>query len=337
MIEIETCVREETIQIHRLAPSTSTPQAIACTERESQLIVSKMEREVSLSLVHTVSKVKSETCLSDRKRLKFIVGEEENRLCKDQIPSTESQEDTEDEFEIAWKYAEQQAALMQRIKLDSSKVLNLLIGDRVVNCGKNNIEKLISDNEYVIDDIIDTFGEILEYENPAVLFVSSHFFSNSENVAVQMSNPVLSFSKNNLNDKRIILIPLNHNNNHWTLLVMDSHSRTIAFIDSMKGKARDRIGMKYLIFLDKFLMNNFGMYYGKKSEEWLLSTSLNNLQQSNDVDCGVFVCYFMDVIAKLTGADSPSLHDKLRKLPESGLDSSRYRKVIRSKILSYCQ
>ena len=93
-----------------------------------------MAREQSSHLVRmrTLNKVEGESCLSGNKRQKCTAGDEENRRCNEQIPCAESQKDSEDEFEIAWRYAEQQAALRQQKKLDSSKILNLLIGDRTV-------------------------------------------------------------------------------------------------------------------------------------------------------------------------------------------------------------
>lgn len=91
-------------------------------------------------------------------------------------------------------------------------------------------------------------------------------------------------------DKRtlssIILAPINKNNNHWLLAIVDTERGTIKFQDSLPDKAGTY--EKYAESIEGYLTR----WVGKKIELKLQNKIETPMEQDDGVSCGVFTCLF---------------------------------------------
>jgi Ulp1 family protease len=111
---------------------------------------------------------------------------------------------------------------------------------------------------------------------------------------------VESWTNKLINDTNLtkIFIPININNIHWVLIVVDIIQRSIHYYDSCKAEMDEQL--ERLRNIEHF-MNDFETKKrsSKKSSEW--SLHLNDMgrpQQKNDYDCGAFICLFCYLISK---------------------------------------
>ena len=93
--------------------------------------------------------------------------------------------------------------------------------------------------------------------------------------------------------KKYLFIPINENDSHWVMLVVNFYDQTISFFDSLGGD-----GSKYIRSLKKYL----GLELLRKQvvqtktavssywKKWQFMNESKSAMQQNGFDCGVFVC-----------------------------------------------
>lgn len=92
-----------------------------------------------------------------------------------------------------------------------------------------------------------------------------------------------------------IFIPINHNNSHWSLCVVEVQRRVIRHLDSIHGQKLDIMDNIRKWFLQR-LWRTLQMELHDK--DVVLEIHEKPPQQKNTSDCGVFVCKFADFISK---------------------------------------
>ena len=114
-----------------------------------------------------------------------------------------------------------------------------------------------------------------------------------------------------------IFIPININNVHWTLVVVYMQLKRIVYRDSLGSD-----GKKYTSAVKKYIENE-SLYKQQhimsqdEINEWTeVATPNDTPQQSNDCDCGVFVCMFVDYLSEdlpinFSQSDMPMLRKKI--------------------------
>ncbi|KAG7099478.1 hypothetical protein E1B28_001326 [Marasmius oreades] len=115
--------------------------------------------------------------------------------------------------------------------------------------------------------------------------------------------------------KDMILIPVNHNNMHWTGAAINFRRKRIESYDSMNTMDRSRVFKHLRTYLDSEHRNK------KKTpfdfSEWNDYTSEDTPQQENGYDCGVFTCQFLESLSRgeetfnFTQSDVPYLRRRM--------------------------
>eukprot|EP00977_Amphora_coffeiformis_P004177 scaffold848_cov120-Amphora_coffeaeformis.AAC.5 len=89
----------------------------------------------------------------------------------------------------------------------------------------------------------------------------------------------------------LVFVPVNKNNVHWALLVIDMEKQEITGYDSLGWSCR-----KYLKNLNKYLEEEHMVKKGKSLPKgWKITDTTidkNLPRQDNGFDCGVFVCMY---------------------------------------------
>lgn len=101
--------------------------------------------------------------------------------------------------------------------------------------------------------------------------------------------------KVDLLSKELLLVPVNVGNEHWVLLAADLKRKRISCYDSLGGRHKKKVGQ-----LRAYLASELRAR-GKDAslEGWVDEPTVRGIpQQTNGVDCGVFVCKFADVLSR---------------------------------------
>ncbi|KAJ3568969.1 hypothetical protein NP233_g5360 [Leucocoprinus birnbaumii] len=115
--------------------------------------------------------------------------------------------------------------------------------------------------------------------------------------------------------KDVILIPVNHNNAHWTAAAINFRRKRIESYDSM-GMAKDVVFTNLRKYIDAEHQNK-----KKKPFDWTgwVNYAPDELtpQQENGFDCGVFTCSFLEALSRgeemfrFTQQDMPYLRRRM--------------------------
>ena len=115
------------------------------------------------------------------------------------------------------------------------------------------------------------------------------------------------------------------NGNHWALFFIDMSLKTIFYIDTDPAISQLHRTEKKISILNnwkKFCKNRNVM----KEYKWSINDSTYQLQ-NDSFNCGVFVCYYFDLLIKRKDYDLKNTVDNI----------SLFRKVIFQKIVKICQ
>jgi sentrin-specific protease 1 len=130
--------------------------------------------------------------------------------------------------------------------------------------------------------------------------------------------------KINVFECKALLIPVNYGNTHWAMAIIRLHEKRIEVYDSLRSGGRgDGVAAKALL---RWLRDEHahkkppGVAFDER-EWWLHGVDGNTLpqpvpQQSNGIDCGVFMLMFADCLAAghapaFAQADIPLLRSKI--------------------------
>jgi len=125
---------------------------------------------------------------------------------------------------------------------------------------------------------------------------------------------IITKSTLRLHGEDLLVIPLNHNNKHWTLAVMDVLKAEIEVYDSLGGEGHNHFRQA------TETLNRFTQFLYGRSSDWRI-TNVMCPQQANYHDCGVYVVVF--AYYRILGLT----------LPDS-IDSELWRKILRLSLMS---
>lgn len=95
--------------------------------------------------------------------------------------------------------------------------------------------------------------------------------------------------KLNLSVVDYILIPINQNDVHWTLVSLSCKEKALRFYDILGGEGGEIL---------KFIANLFSKITNTRYNEWQIEIMKNIPRQNNSYDCEVFVCQYTYCISK---------------------------------------
>ena len=158
---------------------------------------------------------------------------------------------------------------------------------------------------------------IISKNNTQTLVVSSSFLTKMCGAGVRSSDPndkstpftPVQLEKANVNlciftatsqvkhvrNVDVFFFPVNKNNQHWTLYVLDARSKTIVHHDSLGNTEGDDDTFYSMLYWYLSVLQLLDIPYDVS--EWTKGVR-EVPQQNNCNDCGVFTCYLMDVLSQ---------------------------------------
>jgi Ulp1 family protease len=213
----------------------------------------------------------------------------------DQMISQDS-EDGEEECLNEFEYA---AREYEKFLLSLNKGKTLIGHIDSVPVFEETINQL-GEKRWINDDIIGLYLKLLVKTfqlEPIMEIVTSHWvLANSLRADVfdRTQNKLAHFLAR-LDQALFIVVPINTNNNHWTLLVVDVNQRVIMYIDSdQQGDTPSVRGNQVIALVKTFLRNA-----SPKQFDHLKQLDIKrNTKQNGGFDCGVFVCWYVKALVE---------------------------------------
>lgn len=147
-----------------------------------------------------------------------------------------------------------------------------------------------------------------------VHFFSTFFWTKLTKEGYEKARLAKWTKKIDIFSKDVILIPVNHNNAHWTAGAINLRKKRIESYDSM-GMAKEQVFKHLRAYLDAEHRNK------KKKEfdftDWENWAPDDTPQQENGYDCGVFTCQFLQALSQgrddfiFTQKDMPYLRRRM--------------------------
>ncbi|KAK7463847.1 hypothetical protein VKT23_007183 [Stygiomarasmius scandens] len=145
-------------------------------------------------------------------------------------------------------------------------------------------------------------------------YFNTFFWTKLEKDGYEKSRLAKWTKKIDIFSKDIVIIPVNHNNMHWTGAAINFRRKRIESYDSM-GMDRSMVYKRLRNYLDAEHKNK------KKTPfdftDWVDYTLNDTPQQENGYDCGVFTCQFLESLSRgeesfnFTQKDIPYLRRKM--------------------------
>lgn len=160
--------------------------------------------------------------------------------------------------------------------------------------------------QWLNDEVINFYGEMLmaraeeskENSKQGILnahYFSTFFWSTLTQKGYEKGRLAKWTKKFDLFSKDVILIPVNHNNAHWTAAAINFRKKRIESYDSM-GMSRASV-YKYLRdYLNAEHLNKKKKPFDFTGWEDYIHDDIP--QQENGYDCGVFTCQFLESLSR---------------------------------------
>ncbi|EJD55463.1 cysteine proteinase [Auricularia subglabra TFB-10046 SS5] len=132
-------------------------------------------------------------------------------------------------------------------------------------------------------------------KGPMKIHYFSTFFWTKLNEGYEKSRLGKWTKKIDIFSKDVILIPINHNNSHWTAAAINFRRKRIESYDSM-GMKRDNVLQLLRQYLEKEHQDKRKKPFDFTS--WTDYAPEDTPQQENCYDCGVFTCQFLETLSR---------------------------------------
>lgn len=168
---------------------------------------------------------------------------------------------------------------------------NLRRQDNAVLTNKDNIEVTVRDfrtlapRRWLNDTVIEFFMHYMEREIPKTVAFNSYFYTNLSERGYQGVRRWMRRKKVNIGDLEKIFVPVNLNESHWALGMIDIPSKSIYYVDSLSNGPN---ALSFAILSD---LQNYVLEESKNSigSDFVLK-NLSCPQQPNGFDCGIYLC-----------------------------------------------
>jgi Ulp1 protease family, C-terminal catalytic domain len=179
---------------------------------------------------------------------------------------------------------------------------------------------------------INLIGEILQHEYPHIIYRSSNHLWVSEQGKAEARLKRLIDQQADWS-KRFIFMPVNIENIHWVLIAIDLAMNQLLFCDSISGHTSPSRRLVLLSCVKHRLEEVWRVFEGKEPRPWQLDDEFPCPQQQGGVDCGAYVCYFMQMLATLS--NTSSLTTPIALNPHLKLDITGYRQDLFKLVQKY--
>ncbi|XP_062503900.1 sentrin-specific protease 1-like [Corticium candelabrum] len=159
--------------------------------------------------------------------------------------------------------------------------------------------QLLNDDNWLNDSFIEAYlcflkshsGKDLQKNRNLKNFevLSTHFFTTIRNKGIKSVDSW--YKKADIFDVKLLIVPINEGNIHWTLLVVNNREKTMTYYDSIRGlyDATDSFSqMKQYLSRQSMLRRIIQIDW----TEWKTINASEIPQQQNGNDCGVFLLQY---------------------------------------------
>lgn len=163
--------------------------------------------------------------------------------------------------------------------------------DNAVLTNKDNIEVTIRDfktlapRRWLNDTVIEFFMHFIEKKTPRTVAFSSYFYTNLSERGYQGVRRWMRRKKAQIEQLDKIFVPVNLNESHWALGMIDMPSRTIIYVDSLSN-GPNAVSFAILSDLQNYVAEESKNTMGT---DFTLKT-VRCPQQPNGFDCGIYLC-----------------------------------------------
>lgn len=196
--------------------------------------------------------------------------------------------------------------------------------DNAVLLNRDNIEVAIRDfktlapRRWLNDTIIEFFMKYVEWNTPQTVAFNSFFYSNLSQRGYQGVRRWMKKKKVEIKDLKKIFTPINLNESHWALGLIDIERKRIVYVDSL-SRGPSKMSLAILNNLKDYVLEESKHTMGEDFE--LIHG--NCPQQPNGFDCGIFVCLnalYLSKNSELTfnGKDAANMRNYIAHLILSG-------------------
>ena len=189
----------------------------------------------------------------------------------------------------------------------------------------NSLKKLKPD-KWVNDEIINYYSLILKdsinkipqkNEENRIEILSTYFSDKLKLDKENNTKEIIKWEKKlnlDLNKLDKLFIPINLNNIHWTLIMVNFNNKSINYYDSKIGNIIE--ANYYLDLIKEWLLSGNNNLVKVNKLHWNLKVMSEEEipQQNNNNDCGIFLCYYMEKLSQnINLLDKEVNVNKLRK------------------------
>ncbi|KAG7886411.1 hypothetical protein KL938_000064 [Ogataea parapolymorpha] len=248
-------------------------------------------------------------------------------LKKDNVDYVENLESTE-LFKEYQKIMQERTKMQELIKLtksrDYAKVKPLSTDQlatvekfwrssnpQLLVCSAFNIDiytrdlKTLCDRKWLNDNVIDFYMSLINERAkshpttlPQIHIFSTHFYSNLSTRGYNSVRRWTKRAKVDVTKLDYIFVPINLNQSHWALGVINNKEKAFQYYDSLYGSGDD-----ILYNLEDYMVNETKKLYGDSMNGIDYSLydhfdSMKTPKQENGFDCGVFMCTVVDYVSR---------------------------------------
>lgn len=167
---------------------------------------------------------------------------------------------------------------------------------------------LMKPNSWLTDEVVNNYiGLVVNRSRGKIGFFNSFFYptyiKHGYQRVARWADKVDMFNKEKL------IIPINENQNHWTVLCLDLLNKKIFYFDSFHSQ----IDVSFFFdFANKYMAD---IKSGPSMDGWEVATQIGP-RQTNSYDCGVFSCinaefFSRDITPVFTQSDTPLLRQRI--------------------------
>jgi sentrin-specific protease 1 len=153
------------------------------------------------------------------------------------------------------------------------------------------------------DSVINAYGHLVQQDNPDVMFLSTFVHVRLSTILPnQTDNQRLEAAfrdcqSRDILEPRVVFVPINVNNNHGILSVIDNKAATIAVYDSAGGSHRD-VAFR-IRDLAVFVSGKFSRQQVVDVNRYKILSKVPSIpRQTNGHDCGMFCLIYADCLAR---------------------------------------
>lgn len=157
----------------------------------------------------------------------------------------------------------------------------------------------LSGRNYLNDKIIEEYLRLISARNeedsqlPSVHVCSVFLYKQLSKFGLEEGcRRTRNWIKEDITTKDMVVFPI-HSGEHWTLIVVEPHKKTVQYLDSLKVSRNFSSAPRVI----KAFMERRHREKGEESE-YRIKIRENIPQQTNGVDCGVFACQYAERITR---------------------------------------